>query len=64
MLHFKKNYLKNKWSDEANMVSNRKKRQSNRKFPIKLDDFDQNIFIGNAMSDRQENITVNEGTPD
>ena len=46
------------------MVSTRKKRQSNRRLLSQLDDFDQYINIGNAASERQENITVNEGTND
>ena len=46
------------------MVSNRKKRQSNRKLLSQLDDFDQNMIIGNAVSERQENTVVNEGTND
>ena len=44
------------------MVSTRKKRQSNRRFLSQLDDFDQNMVIGNADSERQENIVVNEGS--
>ena len=44
------------------MVSTRKKRQSNRKLLSQLDDFDQDMIIGNVVSDRQENIVVNEGT--
>ena len=44
------------------MVSTRKKRQSNRKLCSQLDDFDQDISIGNTMSDRQKSTTVNEGT--
>ena len=46
------------------MVSTRKKRQSNRRFFSQLDDFDQDIIIGNAASDRQQNLVVNEGTVD
>ena len=46
------------------MVSTRKKRQSNRKLLSQLDDYDQDISIGNAASERQENIMVNEGTND
>ena len=42
------------------MVSTRKKRQSNRRLLSQLDDFD--MVIGNAVSDRQENIVVNEDT--
>ena len=41
------------------MVSTRKIRQSNRRLPSQLDDLDQDIFIGNAAEERQENITVN-----
>ena len=46
------------------MVSTRKKRQSNRRLLSKLDDFDQDMIIGNAASERQENTVVNEGTDD
>ena len=46
------------------MVSTRKKRQSNRRLLSQLDDFDQDVSIGNAASERQENIVVNEGTND
>ena len=46
------------------MVSNRKKRQSNRKLLSQLDDFDQDMIIGNAASERQENTVVTEGTND
>ena len=46
------------------MVSTRKKRQSNRKLFSQLDDFDQDMIIGNAASERQENTVVNEGTSD
>ena len=46
------------------MVSTRKKRQSNRRLLSQLDDFDQDMVIGNAASARQENIVVNEGTND
>ena len=45
------------------MVSNCKKRQSNR-FLSQLDDFDQDIIIGHTVSDRQENAAVNEGSGD
>ena len=34
------------------MVSTRKKKQSNKKLFSPLDDFDQDIFVGNAASDR------------
>ena len=49
---------------KANMVSTRQKRQSNRRLLSKLDDFDQDMIIGNAVSERQENTVVNEGTND
>ena len=46
------------------MVSNRKKSQSNRRLLSQLDDFDQDITLGNAASGNQENTVVNEGTDD
>ena len=46
------------------MVSTRKKRQSNRRLLSQLDDPDQDNIIGNYMSDRQENVVVNEGNVD
>ena len=46
------------------MVFTRKKRQSNRRLLSQLDDFDRNVIIGNAASERQENFVVNEGTND
>ena len=46
------------------MVSTRKKRQSSRRLLSQLDDHDQDIIIGNAASERQENIMVYEGTND
>ena len=46
------------------MVSTRKKRQSNRKLISKLDNFDRDMIIGNAVSEGQENNVVNEGTYD
>ena len=46
------------------MVSARKKRQSNRRLVSQLGDFDQDFIIGDAASDKQENILVNEGTDD
>ena len=46
------------------MVSSRKKRQSNKRLLNQLDDFDQNVIIGNTASERQENVAVNEGTND
>ena len=46
------------------MVSTRKKRQSNKRLLSQLEDFDQDMIIGNAASERQENVVVNEGTND
>ena len=46
------------------MVSTRKKRQTNKRPLSQLDDFDQDMIIGNAASERQENALVNEGTND
>ena len=39
-------------------------KQSNRSLPSQLDDFDQDIIVGNAAIVKQENIVVNEGTND
>ena len=44
------------------MVSTRKKRQSNRSLLSHLDDVDQDMIIGNAASERQENTVVNGST--
>ena len=46
------------------MVSTRKKRQSSRRLLSQLDDCDRDIIIGNAVSERQGNAAVNEGTND
>ena len=46
------------------MVSTRMKKQSNRRLLSQLDDFDRVIIIGNAVSDRQKNVAVNEETGD
>ena len=46
------------------MVSTRKKRQSSRRLLSQLDDFDQDMIIGNTSSAREENVLVNEGTND
>ena len=46
------------------MVSISKKRQSNRRLLSQLDDFDQDVVIGNTANERHENIVVNEGTKD
>ena len=44
------------------MVSTRKKGQSNRRLLSQLDEFDQDVFVGNAMNYEQKNTMVNEGT--
>ena len=46
------------------MVSTHKNRQSNKRLLSQLDDFDQDMIIGSAVSERQENAVVNEGTND
>ena len=46
------------------MVSTRKKRQSNKRLLSQLDDFDQDMIIGNTVRESQENAVVNEGTND
>ena len=46
------------------MVSTRKKRQSNRRPLSQLDDFDQDVIIGNAKNRGQEITKANEGTAD
>ena len=46
------------------MVSTRKKRQSNRRLLSQLDDFGQDMVIGNTVSERLEKIVVSEGTND
>ena len=46
------------------MVSTRKKRQTNKRLLSQLDDFDQDMIIGNAVSERQGNVVVNEGNND
>ena len=46
------------------MVSTRKKRQTNKKLLSQLYDFDQDMIIGNAVSERQEIVVVNKGTND
>ena len=46
------------------MVSTRKEKQSNRRLPSQLYDFDQDMIIGNAVGEGRENFVVNEGTND
>ena len=46
------------------MVSTREKRQSNKRLLSQLDDFDQDVIIGNTASERQENLVVIEGIND
>ena len=49
---------------KTNMVSTRKKRQSSKRLLSQLDDFDQDMIIGNTVSESQENAVVNERTND
>ena len=46
------------------MVSTRKKRQSNRRLLSHLVEFDQDVIIGNASSERQENTVADGGIND
>ena len=46
------------------MVSTRKKRQSSRRLLSQLDDFDQDMIIGNTSSAGEGNVVVNEVTND
>ena len=46
------------------MVSTRKKRQSSKRLLNQLDDFDQDMIIGNTTNERQDSVVVNEGTND
>ena len=46
------------------MVSTRKKRQSSKRPLSQLDDFDQDVIIGNTTSERRENVVVNGGADD
>ena len=46
------------------MVSTRKKTQSNKRLLSHLDDFDQDMIIGNDVSERQESVVVNKSTDD
>ena len=46
------------------MVSTRKNGQSNRRLLSQLDDFDQDLNLGNAARESQENNVVNGGTND
>ena len=46
------------------MVSTRKKRQSNKRLLSHLEDFDQDIIIGNTASESREKTVVNKGTKD
>ena len=49
---------------KTNMVSTRKKRQLDRSLLNQLHGFDKDVNIGNVLSNRRENTTVNEGTAD
>ena len=46
------------------MVSTRKRRQSTKRLLSQLNEFDQDMIVGNAASGRQENTVVNEGIDD
>ena len=46
------------------MVSTRKKRHSNKRLLSQLDNFDQDMIIGNTVRESQKNDVVNEGTND
>ena len=46
------------------MVSTRKKRQSSRRLLSQLDDFDQDMIIGNTSSGKRENVVNNRGNSD
>ena len=46
------------------MPSTRRKRQSNRRLPRQLDEFDRDVIIVNTASERQENLVVKESTND
>ena len=46
------------------MVSTRRKKMSIKRLLGQLDDFDQDIVIGTAVRERQENIVVRESTND
>ena len=46
------------------MVSTRKNRQPNKRLLSQLDDFEQDMVIDNATSERQESFVANEGTND
>ena len=46
------------------MVSTRKKRQSSKRLLSQIDDFDQDVIIGNTTSERRENVVVNGGVDD
>ena len=47
---------------KANMVSTRKKKQSNSKLMSQLEDFDMDVIIGDAANSGQQNVVVNDGT--
>ena len=43
------------------MVSTGKERQRNRRLLIHLNDFDQDIFVGDAVSSERQNVVVSGG---
>ena len=46
------------------MVSTRKKKQSNRRLFSQLDDFDQDVKIGDVANNGQQNVIIRDGTVD
>ena len=46
------------------MVSIRKKKQSSRRLLSQLEDCEQDMIVGNAASEGQENVVVNKGSSD
>ena len=46
------------------MVSNCKRRQSNKRVLSQIDDSEQDIIVGNTASEKQENTIANEGRGD
>ena len=46
------------------MLSTGKQKESNRRFPSQLDEFDRNIIFGNAVSNWRKIVVVKESTAD
>ena len=49
---------------KAKMISTRKKRQQNKRLLIQSDDFDQDVFSGDAANSGQQCVVVTDGTVD